>query len=171
MNDKEALTRFSFKAFQRDGLKAPHKPMVLLIMLARCLDGSERLISYERLSSMFQDMWKMHGQDRKTSCHFPFWYLQNDANGELWEVPKREALLAALGDRKRKKDVPPAILKAMGAEAGFTADLWTWLIHDLELGGDLIFRCMDRVMAESFKPSKHESIRTYLKTIGGTGNE
>lgn len=82
---------------------------------------------------------------------YPFWHLQFD---DIWEVPERETLIVARGDRKRTKDVPAPILRAHDAHGGFPIDIY----ESLRARPDLVYRIAGLLLEANFPTSMHEDI-------------
>ena len=87
VNNSEYLKRFLNLHIGMSGdVRAPHKPLLVLWALGRCLRGEQRLVSYEivdRELARLMNRFGPHGRDQNT--HYPFWRLQNDG---IWEVDK-----------------------------------------------------------------------------------
>lgn len=138
--------------WKRGDERAPHKPLLVLLALARVQRGAPRLTTFEEIEPKLRSLLEQFGPPRK-SVHpeYPFWYLRNDG---VWDVPEHEALSAAVAHRARTKDVPPAVLKEHGAQGGFAPDV------DAALRADpaLLHAVADRVLSAHFPPSIHEDI-------------
>ena len=152
--DESAL----FKRFQaittwkRAGERAPHKPLLILIALARIQRREPRLIAFEEIESLLRRLLVDFGPPRK-SYHpeYPFWRLQNDG---LWDIPQSAQLLEQITARKRKGDVPPRILKAHRAHGGFPKDVY----ESLASQPDIVNRLAVMVLNQNFPFSFHEEI-------------
>ena len=133
--------------------RAPHKPLLLLMALARVQRGEERLVVFDQVDDVLRKLLMDFGPSRR-SYHpeYPFWRLQND--GDLWDIPERERCLDARGDAKRTGDIPAGILRDCGARGGFTAEA-----HAL-LQGDpaLVNRLAEQILVNHFEPSMHEDL-------------
>lgn len=72
------------KQWQSAGLRAPHKPLLLLSSLARLERGESTQVHYETLAPRLLDWLEKFGPPRKKQRpEYPFWYLQSDG---LWTV-------------------------------------------------------------------------------------
>jgi putative restriction endonuclease len=73
--------------WKKGGQRAPHKPLLLLMTLARVQRGESRLATFEVIEPALKRLLQDFGPQRK-SFHpeFPFWRLQND--GDFWVVPQ-----------------------------------------------------------------------------------
>lgn len=137
----------------RGDKRAPHKPLLLLLALARVARGEQRLAPFEALHSKLEDLLIDFGPQRKSHHpEYPFWRLQNDGN--FWEIPEREKAIAARGARIRTGDVPKNVLIEVKANAGFSLEA-----HQvLQQNQDLVFHIATCLLEEQFPPSTHEDI-------------
>jgi putative restriction endonuclease len=70
----------------RRGIRAPHKPLYLLLLIGRAQASLPRMVSFSDIQSELRDALKIFGPTRK-SCHpeYPFWHLAQDKSS-LCEV-------------------------------------------------------------------------------------
>jgi putative restriction endonuclease len=87
--------------WKRGGERAPHKPLLLLLALARITQGCERLATFGELQKPLTRLLRRYGPSRK-SVHpeYPFWRLQTD---DLWEVTNSDGLIRRVGSSDPKK--------------------------------------------------------------------
>ena len=139
--------------WRRGDQRAPHKPLLLLLTLASVLRGEGRQQPYAVIDDKLRRLLIEFGPYRK-SIHpeYPFWRLQND--GDFWEIPQREVLLADLDTRRRVDDVPPAILREHRATGGFSQPVYDLFRHDHRLAKEIVAR----ILQAHFPPSMHEVI-------------
>jgi len=162
-NDDALLDRFaSISVWKQHGKRAPHKPLLLLLALARLQRGESRLASWSEIEHALGELLEDFGPPGKTSPHYPFWRLQND--GDLWEIPERDDLIAERERRgyKRSGDVPVRVLRDHGAHGGFQADL----DRQLRARPDLVHRIAANILDEHFAPSNHNDL---LDAVGFPG--
>src|SRR5262245_4015435 len=102
---KKILERIqTLKRWKRGEVRAPHKPLLVLLSLARLTQGKERLESFENLEGPLQRLLEQFGPyRRRVHPEYPFWRLQND---RLWEVPNG----SSLARRKSNTDPPKSEL-------------------------------------------------------------
>src|SRR5581483_2189532 len=76
--------------WHRRNERAPHKPLLLLLALARVLRGNPRLEEFRSYEDVMRNLLIKYGPERK-SVHpeYPFWRLQADG---LWEVLPTDGL-------------------------------------------------------------------------------
>jgi predicted restriction endonuclease len=80
-----ALPAFSrLRVWERDGQRAPNKPLLVLLTLGRWVQGDRGPYKYADIEEPLRDLLVEFGPPRR-SYHpeFPFWYLKNDG---VWEV-------------------------------------------------------------------------------------
>ncbi|MBK7048066.1 MAG: hypothetical protein IPH48_16490 [bacterium] len=91
MNRSEFLDRITnVTQWSRKGERAPHKPLLLLLVLARCARGEGREVAYREIDQPLFDLLREFGPSRKsTHPEYPFWHLQSDG---IWVVRDAELL-------------------------------------------------------------------------------
>jgi putative restriction endonuclease len=136
----------AIKTWKADGQRAPHKPLLLLLGLARIQRGDERLASFRDVEEKLRGLLRAFGPARK-SYHpeYPFWRLQADG---LWDVPDGKSL------RTRMSNTDPPLTELRKVAGGFPAEL----DHLLRDRPDLVQQVVRAVLAEHFEPSLHEDI-------------
>ena len=83
---------------QRDGVYAPHKPLLILLALARVQHGEPWLVEFTVIDEQLKQLLAEFGPSSAAkSRHYPFWHLATDGNGALWELSgPREVLKLSL---------------------------------------------------------------------------
>lgn len=142
----------NINTWARKGQRAPHKPLLLLWMLARVQRGEGRLAEYREIAPALKRLLLDFGPSRK-SWHpeYPFWRLQNDG---FWEVPEREEAIAARASAKRTGDVPHSVLLKVDAHGGFDEAVFELLRGDR----GLVNRLVGEILEAHFPESSHEAI-------------
>ena len=152
----------SIRSWKRGEVRAPHKPLLLLIALARIQRGEPRLIPYRAtdggldIETKLGALLREYGPRRK-SYHpeYPFWRLQSDG---LWEVPQAPALRAERGEH-RNRNMPVSLLRKHGAHGGLPEHLDARLRRDPAE----VNRLAGLLLDAHFPPSMHEEL---LDAIG-----
>ena len=68
----------------RDGRRAPHKGLLILLALGRLSQNKPRLASYEKdIRKPLRQLLEEFGPSTEPRPAYPFWRLRND---DLWEV-------------------------------------------------------------------------------------
>jgi putative restriction endonuclease len=139
-------------------MRAPHKPLLLLLALAAVQRGESRLMKYDEIHRKLERLLRDFGPQRK-SLHpeYPFWRLQND--GEFWDISEREQAIAERGERIRTGDVPPKVLRKVNAHGGFTPQVHSALTDKRSLVNDLV----TSIIKEHFPASYHADL---LNSVG-----
>lgn len=104
--------------WSRGDERAPHKPLLLLYVLARIQRGEPRLVSFVDVETCLGPLLKQVLSQRATHVEYPFWYLRTDG---VWQV---EGAAAAV--RRAGTSIPlRAELRQM--HGGMPADQDQWL--------------------------------------------
>lgn len=131
--------------WSRGDQRAPHKPLLLLMALARVQRGDPRLIAFSDAEAPLKQLLIEFGRTDNYQPELPFWWLQNDG---LWEVPGGELLL------KRKGSSAPTRTALRTASGGLPAEIDAALRDDPDLVRDLAHAVLDA----HFPSSIHENI-------------
>jgi len=96
---KAAFARIS--VWKRGEERAPHKPLLLLLALARCARGADRFIPFDQVDAELTELLREFGPTRQ-SYHpeYPFWRLQADG---LWELRNAEEVVKRSSSTDAKK--------------------------------------------------------------------
>jgi len=136
---------------QRQGQYAPHKPLLILLALARLQRGEPRLVKYQDIDLQLKELLRSFGpSSAPSSRHYPFWHLRTDADGSLWDLQADAGLL----------DRPPAATPNLGelkdkqVHGGFSAKVDTALRQT----PGLIQTVVRTVLASAFPETLHEDI-------------
>ena len=80
----DLLKRFQrLNLWKNKGTRAPHKPLLAVWAIGRCLDGKPRLAPYELVDNELAVLLRRFGPHRRrTRTDYPFWHLRND---RVWE--------------------------------------------------------------------------------------
>ena len=120
----------------QNGERAPHKPLLVLWAIGRCLRGEERLAPFELVAAELRDLLRDFGKpDRNPRPSYPFWHLRADG---IWEVDRPELVgQTSSGDAHirdlRQHHICGGFLashyKALRAEPQRTHDLAREILH------------------------------------------
>jgi putative restriction endonuclease len=111
---------------QRAGVYAPHKPLLILMALARVQHGEPRLVEFITIDGPLKQLLAEFGPSSAAkSRHYPFWHLATDGGGALWELSGPREVL------RRPAGATPSLteLRAHGIKGGFPADIDDALRH------------------------------------------
>ncbi len=150
MNREEFLAALdSLNVWKRGGVRAPHKPLLLLLALGRLSQDENRLVRYEDVEARLRQLLERFGPPRKaTHPEFPFRHLQTDG---LWEIPEKDNL----PKKKSGRSVPAAALRKLGVLGGLPTSVDQLLRRDPEL----IETAAVALLSGHFPESFHTSIR------------
>lgn len=150
MNREEFLQALeSLNVWKRGGVRAPHKPLLLLLTLGRLSRDENRLVRYEEVEARMRQLLDRFGPPRKaTHPEFPFWHLQTDG---LWEIPDADRL----PKKKGGSSVPASTLRKSGVLGGLPHSVDQLLRRDPELVETAAVTLLNGHFPDSF----HTSIR------------
>lgn len=133
----------------RNGRKAPHKPLLILLALGRLSQGKPRLASWsEEIRGSLWDLLEAFGPPAgKPRPEYPFGRLCND---RLWEVCSAKPVRTT-----RSLDVLDSSLVEQNASGGFPEAVQ----HLLENDPELVETTASHFLAGHFPESLHISIR------------
>jgi putative restriction endonuclease len=133
--------------WQKHGVRAPHKPMLVLYALGRWQRGLTE-VGFREVEKDLKELLREFGPERK-SAHpeEPFWRLQND---DVWSVHAPRGLIMKAGH-----SVPRITeLRSHSVKAEFSGDVQAALKNDENLLSELAVRILD----EHFDGALHQRI-------------
>lgn len=79
----EVLDAFdNIRRAQRKGVYAPHKPLLILLALARVQRGEPRLVEFTAIDDLMKRLLsEFRPSSAAKSRHYPFWHLATDGHG------------------------------------------------------------------------------------------
>jgi len=123
----EVLDAFdNIRRAQRAGVYAPHKPVLILLALARVQRGESRLVEFTAIDALLKQLLVEFGPSSAAkSRHYPFWHLATDGHGALWDLCGPREIL------KRAAGATPSLgeLREHHIKAGFPSDIDEALRH------------------------------------------
>jgi putative restriction endonuclease len=150
----DLICRFdSLGVWARGGQRAPHKPLLVLIGLARIQNGFFEDLLFSALEPQLGRLLREFGPPR-VSVHpeYPFWRLQQDG---IWKVSAD----APMESRKSNSDPKKSELIKLHARGGFTDEIKESLICN----PDLISKIAIMLLEKHFPESIHRDI---LSSVG-----
>jgi hypothetical protein len=128
----------ALRRWTRDQTVAVHKPVLLLLALARVRRGLPRLVAFPDLEADLRALIAEFSPIRGASVHpeYPFWRLQAD---ELWDVVDGDELPS----RASNTDPPVSVLRSRRVRAGLPGPYYELL----RLRGDVLEQAVDAVLA------------------------
>ena len=136
---------------QNNGRYAPHKPLLVLLALARIQRGEARLVGFAEVDQPLQNLLAEFGPSGAAkSRHYPYWHLDR----ALWQVNGPAALVnRSLGATPNLSE-----LRQDGVLAGFAPEVNA----ALRTQPDLLVRVAQRVLDAYFPPTLHADIAAVL---------
>ncbi|MFJ2557900.1 MULTISPECIES: phosphorothioated DNA-binding restriction endonuclease [unclassified Streptomyces] len=133
----------SLRQWTNNGVRAPHKPLLMLYALGRYRRGPERGLRYSEIERDLRELLRNYGPTNPTSPAYPFHHLVSDG---VWRV-RTDAGDASPGTGVRA-------LRESGAEGRLVPELRAALDADPGLLGRLVHLLLDA----HFPPSLHADI-------------
>jgi putative restriction endonuclease len=153
----EVLDAFeNIRRAQRAGVYAPHKPLLILLALARVQRGEPRMVEFAAIEALLKQLLAEFGPSSAAkSRHYPFWHLATDGHGALWDLSGPREVL------KRPAGATPSLgeLREHHIKGGFPADVDEALRH---IPG-LLQAVASRVLDTYFPSTLHADI---VATLG-----
>ena len=104
MSESSVVDRLTaLRQYQGDGKRAPHKPLLTLMLLARAQQGGSNAVGFDEIERPLSRLLREFGPPR-SSVHpeYPFWYLESDG---FWHVHDRASFLQP-GKRRLSSNSP-----------------------------------------------------------------
>lgn len=111
---------------QHAGVYSPHKPLLVLLALARVQRGEPRMVEFTAIEGLLKQLLTEFGPSSAAkSRHYPFWHLATDGQGALWDLSGPREIL------KRAAGATPSLgeLRTQHIKGGFPADIDEALRH------------------------------------------
>lgn len=154
LTDDEVVERFlEVRTWARGGVRAPHKPLVLLSVLARLQRGEDAALSFRASEGELAEHLRRFGPPRgAVHPEYGFWRLRSDAGGQLWQVvaQRPETRLAP----NRSGDVRAGALRAADA----VGRLDPAVARHLADRPSLVNRIASGLLDANWEPSLHSDI-------------
>lgn len=149
MSEGSRLTPFdALHVFGRGGLRAPHKPLLVLYALGRLKHAGDERISFEASEEPIRDLIRAYAPPRSNARpNDPFRFLESDGCWRL-DAQDRARLIDASGNARIGE------LRRQHVTGGFTAE---WLAR-FRAEPALIDEVALAVLRQHFPPSLHEEI-------------
>ena len=104
MNAPDILDRFHrIRTWSNREYRAPHKPLLIIWMIGRCLNGEGRLASFEVVDSELARLLRRFAPpEQRPDTHYPFWRLQND---DIWEIDRPHLVSTTSSGNAHRSDL------------------------------------------------------------------
>jgi putative restriction endonuclease len=146
--------------FSRDGRRAVHKPLLLLLALARIQNEGIGKFQFSSVESKLRELIRTFGTTSNSNtpnAHYPFWYLRSDG---FWEVVWNGELLTRGGT---KKEPTVVALRENSVLGGFTDEVYELL----QANPTLVVEVAQEIVSNAFPATLHMDI---LLAVGLDGD-
>jgi putative restriction endonuclease len=149
MPEDPVLAAFArLKVWVKNGQRAPHKPLLVLLALGRWAAGDRGPLKFADIEPRLRDLLVEFGPPRKSHHpEFPFWYLKNDG---VWEVVPDQHY----PPRKGHNSPSARQLREAGAVGQFT----TAVKAELDRDPTLVQRIARALLDGHFEPTYHDDL-------------
>lgn len=149
------------KLWKQGDTRAPHKPLLLLLVLSRLARGDDRVVRFADMEERLRDLIREYGPTRK-SYHpeFPFWHLMSDG---IWEIPNKADIDRLRFERVNVDSPTAADLRKAGAAGGLPEPIW----NDLRRNPVLTRTAVQTILNCHFPETMHEDLLTELGLASG----
>jgi MoxR-like ATPase len=131
------------RTYKRDGVGAPHKPLLVLMACRNALLGLDRHLPIGQLIERLTPLIGDFSTADSGSAEEPVWRLQSDG---FWEVLRDERHLT---DEHPLGKVPPAaVFKTSGTTGGFPQLVFDLITNDPPLAGQVLEHLKESFSAE-----------------------
>lgn len=146
MNDQDILQQFeNINTWKSKGVRAPHKPLLMLLALGEIQRGNTGFIPYSTIEPKLKELLQDFGPPRRNVyTHFPFIRLANDA---LWQFNKPELI-------NTKQDYSNKYLLGHDLQGKFPDELPT----KLKQNPDILRQVAETIMEQNFPETLHQDI-------------
>lgn len=153
MKSEELQDRFNrLNVWKSYDQRAPHKPLLVLWAIGRCLRGEDRLVSFKEASHELAELLRLYGPPRKNvNPEYPFWRLRSDG---VWEVLGSDRISETVS-----KDAHVSSLLKENAHGGFPKEINDALQADKELA----VRIAQSLLDAHFSSTRHDAV---LQDVG-----
>jgi len=151
MNPEDLIKKFNkINTWKSGGLSAPHKPLLLLWAIGRCLNNKNRMASYSEVESALKLLLNKFWPRKTPHPEDPFWRLQNN---HIWTVyPSGPIETTSSGSPKVSS------LREQDAHGGFPEH-----IHSALKSRPLALEVAYSLLHDNFPETYHDDI---LKAVG-----
>ncbi len=156
MNPNEVLQIFAnIRMAPVGGGRAVHKPLLVLLWLARLERGEARLALFVAVEQAFKQVLEEFGSANAPSTRqLPFWHLCNDGDGKVWRLESASGIATPTQGPSRGI----SWFRENGLKAGFAPELDALLRTDKPLRAALA----RQLLAANFPETLHVDIAAQL---------
>jgi putative restriction endonuclease len=146
MTNSDLLSHFqNINTWKSKGIRAPHKPLLMLLALGEIQRGNIGFIPYSEIEPKLKDLLIDFGPKRdRVHAHFPFTRLAND---QLWQFNKPELI-------DTKVNAKPKFLLDNNIQGKFPDEVTQQLKQDPEL----LVTVAELILKQNFPDTLHQDI-------------
>lgn len=137
--------------WKRRGIRAPHKPLLLLVALRELLNGRERLLEFREFDDKLRPLLRKYTTSKAIHTEYPFWRLQRDG---IWEVASSDSLKR----RASNSDPLRSELLSKRTRGGLSEPMFQKLRTDADFRAEFV-----REMLRHFPATAHDEL---LRDVG-----
>lgn len=146
---RQALSRLN--TWKRGSLRAVHKPLLTLMLIARAASNAPRRIHFAAMADELTRFLREFGPSRRSHHpEFPFWHLQHDG---FWAVENQHSFPLSRGGSPTKH-----ALIENDAVGEVPEDLWETLRHSPSLRQELTQQLLDAFWPPTLHPAIRQAI-------------
>lgn len=135
------------KTWKRRDVRAPHKCLLALWAIGRCLSGESRMAPFRRVDARLEELLREFGPPRQTvRTHDPFWRLARDG---VWELDGADGVTVARDGNPTK-----SMLRKANPRGGLTEPVYKLLRADRRLLSEVA----RDLLSAHFPESLHDDI-------------
>ena len=153
LSETELLAAFAgIRVWQQGGQRAPHKPLLVLLMLGRLWRREPAMVPFGQIETDLRRLLKEFGpSSAQASVHYPFWHLRTDG---LWELKGPASILSRpAGATPNLSEMREAVL------GGFAPPV----LEALDREPQLVARLAQSIAAAHFPESLQQDV---LEAVG-----
>ena len=148
----------NIRVYSRHGRRSPHKPLLLLLSIARHLNGYDRLVTFGEIEGDLNGLIGRYGlPDSRENAYLPFWHLRNDG---LWQIDRPELVRTTT-----RGDAYISDLREHDIQGGLVEEF----LKVLETNADFAWRVVQSLLNDYFPPSSHEDLLEDVGLVGKVG--
>ena len=134
----------NLKVWHGNGWRAPHKPLLALWAIGRCLREEQRLVPYDEVACEVGDLLRRFGPPRqRVSPDLPFWHLRRDG---VWDVPEADRIIETVSGHAKVTS-----LRKEAARGGLPANVFQALQQDKLVAIEIAYSLVDAHFPETLQ--------------------
>ena len=147
----------ALNVWKRGDKRAPHKPLLAMWAIGRCLRGEPRLVSYELVDQELGDLLCRFGPHRRTiHTEDPFWRMQRDG---VWELDRPKIVRSNKERGAYKSDLRRHRIRGGLTKADYSM---------LQANPKVAWQIAEYLVASHFPASLHDSVLEATNTVADT---